>query len=409
MGSDKKKSILFVDDEQSVLSGLQRSLRGQRKEWDMEFRNSAKEALEAIAETHFDALVTDMRMPGMDGAQLLGQVAKEHPETIRIILSGHSDEEMIVRSAGVAHQFITKPCEAENLKATLDRAFALYGFLGDSKLLALITGLQRLPSIPTAYQQIMEKLQSPNASLWDIGEVVSKDPAMTAKILQLVNSAFFGLGRRVSDTREAASFIGIDALKALVLSIGVFSQFEQKGIKDDAFSIEALLRHSLAVANLSERIAKAEEVEKPVRDDCFLAGMLHDIGILILEQNLSEEYAKVRALVTEQGKDLSEAETEVFGTTHGAVGAYLLGLWALPSAVVEAVAFHHHPGLLSCDGFCPLAVVHVANILLHQSRTADNTSPFEAKNMDREFLQKCGMADRLESWRELLQETEDEA
>jgi putative nucleotidyltransferase with HDIG domain len=169
------------------------------------------------------------------------------------------------------------------------------------------------------------------------------------------------------------------------------------------------MRHSLAVANLAERIAKHEEVEKSVRDDCFLAGMLHDIGILILEQNLSEEYAQVRTLVMEQGTDLSEAETEVFGTTHGAVGAYLLGLWALPSTVVEAVAFHHRPGLLNCDGFCPLAVVHVANILLHQSKTTDNVSPFEAKNMDREFLERCGMTDRLDAWKELLLDVEEEA
>jgi putative nucleotidyltransferase with HDIG domain len=404
-----KKSILFVDDEQSVLSGLQRSLRGQRKEWDMEFRSSGKEALEAVAENSFDAVVTDMRMPGMDGAQLLEKIAKSHPEIIRIILSGHSDEEMIVRSAGVAHQFITKPCEATALKETLDRAFALYGFLGDSKLVSLITGLQRLPSIPTAYQQITEKLQSENASLWEIGEVVSNDPAMTAKILQLVNSAFFGLGRRVSDTKEAASLIGLDALKALVLSIGVFSQFEEKSIKDNAFSIESLLHHSLAVANLAERIAKSEGVEKSVSDDCFLAGMLHDIGILILEQNLSEEYAKVRSLVTEQGMDLSDAETEVFGTTHGAVGAYLLGLWALPNPVVEAVAFHHQPGLLNCDSFCPLGVVHVANILLRQAKASGKASLFEAKNMDREFLEKAGMIDRLDAWKELLLSVEDEA
>ncbi len=404
-----KKSILFVDDEESVLSGLKRSLHGQRNEWDMEFRSNGQEALEAISQNNFDAIVTDMRMPGMDGAQLLERIAKSHPQIIRIILSGHSDEELIVRSASVAHQFITKPCDAAVLKDTLDRAFALYGFLGNSKLHSLVTGLQRLPSIPHAYKQIMDKLRSPNASLWEIGEVVSKDPAMTAKILQLVNSAFFGLGRRVSDTREAATLIGLDALKSLVLSIGVFSQFEQKSIKDTTFSIEALLNHSLAVANLSERIAKSEGVEKAVSDECFLAGMLHDIGVLILEQNLSEEYVKAKTLVTEQGIDLSTAEMQVFGTTHGAVGAYLLGLWALPYPVVEAVAFHHTPGLSSCDSCSPLVVVHVANSLINQSRMASDMSPFLAKSEDKRFLEKIGMGDRPDTWKQLLPEQEEEA
>jgi len=399
-----KKKILFVDDEPSVLQGLKRSLRNQRNDWDMHFVDSGKEALKAWHESHFDAIVTDMRMPEMDGSELLGKVVKDQPDIIRIILSGHSDEDMIIRSADTAHQFITKPCDAITLKGTLLRAFELSNFLGEGKLHTFMTGLKHLPSIPDSYRNIREKLRSPDTSLKEIGDLISTDPAMTAKILQLVNSAFFGLGRHVSDAKEAATLIGFDALKALVLSIGIFTQFDQKQIKDSTFHIDDLLNHSLAVARLSERIAQAEGADKTMADDCFLAGMLHNIGLLILEQNLSEGIVKVKSMVKEKDMDWSQAEKEVFGTSHGPIGAYLLGLWALPNPVVEAVAFHNWPSLSSCDHFGPLCVVHVANKLLNQNSVFGNKMSSKKNNIDHEFLTRIGMEDRLEIWKKLLPE-----
>lgn len=396
-----KKFILFVDDEPSVLQGLQRSLRGKRNEWDMEFVDSGDQALKRINEKKFDVIVTDMLMPAMNGAELLEKVAADHPELVRIILSGHSDEEMIIRSAGTAHQFLAKPCDANTLKDTLNRAFALKSFLNEDKLRAFVTGMTTLPSIPQTYQKIMNMLASREASLYEIGDLISTDPAMTAKILQLVNSAFFGLGRHISDSKEAAALLGLDVLKALVLSVGIFSQFDQQKVKDAVFSLDALLNHSLMVARLAERIAQAEGVGKAMADDCFLAGILHDIGILILEQNFSEDYVKVRALVEEQGMELCLAEQQVLGTTHGAVGAYLLGLWSLANPVVEAVAFHHQPILSSSEQFSPLSAVHVADVLVHQTGLTGSMFPPEARSVDREFLSRIGMLERLEDWEKL--------
>lgn len=396
-----KKRILFVDDELGVLQGLERSLRRQRKAWDMVFVESGREALRQAAERDFDAVVSDMRMPGMDGAELLGRLAADHPGLIRFILSGHSDEEMIIRSAGVAHQFLAKPCSADILKEKLNRAFTLKGHLGNGKLESFVTGLTSLPSIPRTYQEIRKKLLSPDASLHDIGEIVSADPAMTAKLLQLVNSAFFGLGRHISNSREAATLLGLDLIKALVLSVGIFSQFEREKFRFPDFSIESLAHHSLAVASLAKRIAEAEGMGKLKADDCFLAGMLHDAGMLILEQNLPGEYARVRALLADQEMELSEAEQEVLGANHGAVAAYLLGLWDLANPVVEAVAFHHQPELSSCDGFCPLAAVHVADVLVHQAGVFGSSFLIETRRFDLGFLARAGLTDRLDVWKKL--------
>lgn len=398
------KHILFVDDEKSVLNGLKRSLRGQRKEWQMEFAESGQEALQLLREHSFDAVVSDMRMPGMDGNQLLNQVTSDYPEIIRFILSGHSDEDMILKSAGSAHQFLAKPCTPEHLKNRLTRAFVLKDYLGEGRLQAFVSGLDSLPSIPTIYNEVLTKLQSPEVSLREIGEVVGRDPAMTAKILQLVNSAFFGLGRRVSNVGEAATLIGIEALKTLVLSVGIFSQFDSKKINDPDFSLEALWNHCMAVAAGAERIAKAEKAGKEVIDESFLAGMLHDIGILIMEQNFSMEHAKARALSAEQGISLCRAEREVFGTSHCAVGAYLLGLWGLADPVVEAVAFHHEPSLIRRQGFSPLAAVHVAN-MLDQTEMPEGMQ-VDCRTGDDLFLTDSGLLDRVEQWRELLKDEE---
>ena len=396
-----KKHILFVDDESSILQGLERSLRGQRKEWDMEFVDNAQVALQCLGERHFDALVTDMRMPGMDGAQLLDVVSKDHADLIRIILSGHSDDRMIIKSVGTAHQFLAKPCDISHLKETLHRAFELKTFLSDEKLQSIVTGLPRLPSKPQTYQAIMAKLKSPYVTLREIGEVIATDPSMTAKILQLVNSAFFGLGRHVSSTEEAASLLGLDTIKSLTLSFGIFAQFDQKLIKDSGFSIEALWQHSLVVAKLAKQIARSEKAPKDMQDDCFLAGLLHDIGILILVQNYSEDYARVRTLVNHQVGDLFQIEHQVFGTSHSAVGAFLLGIWGLADPVVEAVAFHHRPATTITNSFCPLTAVHVADVLTCEPEQSEEFTVYACQEIDQAYLDRIGLTDRHGDWAEI--------
>ena len=367
----------------------------------MEFVDNAQVALQCLGERHFDALVTDMRMPGMDGAQLLDVVSKDHADLIRIILSGHSDDRMIIKSVGTAHQFLAKPCDISHLKETLHRAFELKTFLSDEKLQSIVTGLPRLPSKPQTYQAIMAKLKSPYVTLREIGEVIATDPSMTAKILQLVNSAFFGLGRHVSSTEEAASLLGLDTIKSLTLSFGIFAQFDQKLIKDSGFSIEALWQHSLVVAKLAKQIARSEKAPKDMQDDCFLAGLLHDIGILILVQNYSEDYARVRTLVNHQVGDLFQIEHQVFGTSHSAVGAFLLGIWGLADPVVEAVAFHHRPATTITNSFCPLTAVHVADVLTCEPEQSEEFTVYACQEIDQAYLDRIGLTDRHGDWAEI--------
>ncbi|KRT55868.1 response regulator [endosymbiont of Ridgeia piscesae] len=395
-----KKQILFVDDEPNVLAGLRRSLRTQRAEWQMAFCDGARDALELIDQTHFDAVVTDMRMPGMDGGELLNRLAEKHPDTVRIVLSGHSDQETIMRSVGPAHQYLNKPCEVDVLKRVLARAFSLRELLGSEKIKSLISGMQSLPSMPALYMEMMQLLADPNASVRQVGDLIEQDPAMTAKTLQLVNSAFFGLGRHVSSPHDAASLLGLDILKSLVLSIGIFSQYDDIRFPVKGFSIEALWRHCSRVGGLARQMAEAEGVAKQMAQDCLLAGLLHDIGKLILAVNLPAEYQQMLDAVAAEPDQVDAIEQAAFGTSHGAVGAYLLGLWGLPESVVEAVAFHNHPGQQREVVFGVLSLVHVASGLVNQASQVKSL----ANAIDLEYLTAVDKEERLESWATLLDE-----
>lgn len=390
-----RKRVLFVDDDPNVLQGLQRMLRPFRHEWEMRFANGAQEALLAMSQAPVDVLVTDMRMPGMDGAELLAEVVQRYPQTIRIALSGQTDKELALRITCKAHQFLAKPCDATVLRGTIVRALALRELLASKPLEQLVTGLHTIPSMPALYEAISAELQSPDASLARVGEIIASDLGMTAKILQLVNSAFFGLRRHVSNPAQAASLLGLEMLKALVLSIHVFSMIKAADLP--GFTVEALWQHSLVTARLAQRIAETLESPRTVVDDSFMAGMLHDAGRLILAGNLPEQYAKVCQQVFNSERDLLEAEREIFGASHEAVGAYLLGLWALPDNIIEAIAFHHTPSACPSSSFSPLTAVHVANVL---SRQADSSPIFRCA-FDTAYLDRIGMSDRLESWSEI--------
>ncbi|MEW8027049.1 MAG: response regulator [Candidatus Thiodiazotropha sp.] len=392
-----KKRILFVDDEQNVLSGLRRSLRSQRKLWDMEFAGSGQEALAKTDEIHFDAVVTDMRMPGMDGAELLNRIAERHPHVIRIVLSGQSDQESVMKTVGPAHQYLNKPCEIDHLKGTLARAFSLRDILGESHLKSLVSGMRTLPSLPALYSELMNVIQDPNASVADVGRLIAQDPAMTVKILQLVNSAFFGLGRQVSNPVDAASLLGLEVLKPLVLSIGIFKQFEADEFDIKDFSLDALWSHSMRVGSLANQIAKEEGMGSTSVQDSLLAGMLHDIGKLILVVNQPIEYSQYLQIGHAAMEDRVAAEKVVLGSTHGEVGAYLLGLWGLPQSIVEAVALHNQPALQGERVFNVLSVVHIANALVH----AEEEGAVSDTLLDLDYIDSIKVTDRVDAWKRL--------
>jgi len=391
------KRILFVDDEPLVLKGLERSLRSLRKEWEMVFAVGAQEALEALTRADFDIVVTDMKMPGMDGAQLLEEVRKRSPKSLRMILSGQADRETVFRCVNPTHQYLSKPCDGEELKRRLSNAFALKDLLGNPDLKDVVSRLDSLPSLPALYLELTEELNNPEPSLEKVSRLVSADMAMTAKMLQLVNSAFFGLRQQVSDASQAVMLLGLDVVKALVLSTHIFTQFRCNLFSEA--DVTHMWEHSMVSARYAKVIAMQEHVDRRLMDDCFTAALLHDVGKVIMAFALRNKYRAVLQLVQHEGKGLYQAEMEVLGCSHPEVAAYLFGLWNLPSHIIEAVAWHHAPSESQGSAFSAVTAVHLASIY-HEER-----NPYwmnDGTPVDYEFLSRTGCLEREKSWRTSL-------
>jgi len=384
-----------VDDEVLVLQGLQRMLRPMREDWDMEFVESPEEALARMKEVSFDVVLSDMRMPGMNGAEFLSEVMGAYPETIRFILSGQVDPKLVFMCIGAAHQVLTKPCDPATLKSVVLRATKLGAALQSDTIKQIVGRMDRLPSIPALYVELVELMHDPEVSIDDVGTLISKDIAMTAKVLKLVNSAFFGIQRRVASTADAASYLGVDMIRSLVLSIHAFSQFES--VDMEGFCMETLWTHSVQTAAAAKVIARVEGAGKQLYDDAFAAGMLHDVGKLVLAANFQEQYREVLQLIKNKNMGCCTAEQQVFGASHADVGGYLLGLWGLPAPVVDAIALHHVPDCLGQASFTPLAAVHAANALVHRTRGAGAGASSE-EVLDLAYLAELGLAERLPEW-----------
>jgi putative nucleotidyltransferase with HDIG domain len=388
------KRILFVDDEPQILGELQRALEPQRSHWEMEFARSGEEALALLAAKPFDAIVSDVSMPEMDGAALLKAVCEKFPGVVRIAVASQKEMAGALRAIPVAHQFLLKPCEPHVLRVGVERATSLSQLLSNKMLEGIVGSVKDLPALSATYLALRNKLAEPEASLKDVVQIVQQDVGISAKILQLVNSAFFGLPREVSTVRTAVTFLGMNIVQNLVLSTEVFRVFKVSGAFS-GFSLEELDAHSQLTAKIAARI----EGPGAVPGVAVVAGLLHDVGKLVMATRAPSYFSRALKGAGEEMRPLYEVEEELMGVSHAEVGAYLLGLWGLPSQVVEAVANHHHPRRIPEDMFDAVGVVHVANFLAHAHPVSAPVGDAAAyQPVDLEYLDKLGIADQLPEW-----------
>ncbi len=386
-------NILFVDDEPNILDGLQRMLRPMRDEWEMYFASGGVQALALIPENNIDVIISDMKMPGMDGAQLLQAVSEQFPHVIRIILSGYSEKEMIMKTLGTAHQYLSKPCEADTLVGTVKRVCSLRILLNDSNLRQLVSQLPTVPSLPMLYTELIDELGKSEPSTKKVGDIIKNDIGMTVKVLQIVNSAFFGIRRTISDSTQAVEFLGLDTISSLTLGLGVISQFDSTTSTSFFADVWA---HSIAVGIMAHKIALCEKRE--LANDAFTAGLLHGIGKVVLAVNLPSQFNKVQQLIKDENISEDEAEETIFEATYAEVGAYLLGLWGLPVDVVKAVAFHKNPIDAESNSFSALTAVHAANSIQRSSATPEGSG--KGPDFDLNYLGKLGLLERIPLWRQ---------
>lgn len=394
--------VLFVDDETHILRGLRRSMMSMGEEWDMTFCPSGAEALELMQrEAPFDVVVSDMRMPSMDGAEFLGIVRQRHPETIRVILSGYADAESILRTVGPAHIYLAKPCDAQTLHTAISRPIALKRLLSTPSLRAVLAGLSNLPSLPEVVLKVGDELRSPQCSAKSIAALIDRDMAMTAELLRLTNSAYFSVASPVTTTLQAVRTIGLETIQALVLQIGIFRQYS--GNPTIAAFLDTLTGHCLATANLAEAIAESMEVDQATAKATHCAAMLSRIGMLVLLDAYPDTYMETLAMVGE-GMPLHAAEQQVFGANHALVGAYLLGLWGFVPPMVEAVAFAGNPSVCAGHDNSMLTALHAALSLGRPLVTTFSKEIQIHNTLDMAYLVEARKDGLISRWRDLAQQ-----
>jgi putative nucleotidyltransferase with HDIG domain len=364
-----KKRILFVDDDAPILNGLRVRLHRLRDKWDMQFVTSGAEAVETLGSSHYDVVVTDMRMPGMDGAELLSIVRDRWPDTVRIVLSGYAELQQVVRLVPYAHQYFSKPCEAGQLENLIDRCLRLHELLRQPTLRAVVGRVCKLPAMPQVYARLQSLLASDATSVHDVAELIASDAAITAKVLQLVNSAFFRLARRITNIEQAVNHLGFGAIRNLVISAEIFSRWPSRDTRC-VLNIDKLQSHVHQVAAVAHSLAAGT----PRADDALLAGLLHDIGYWVLANECSDHLVEAVSVAVANKIPLHEAETQVIGASHAQIGAYLLGIWGLPYPVIEAVAHHHTPESIPQSELDALGAVTLAHALV----PGDDTEAFNA-------------------------------
>lgn len=398
VGDQPRKHILFVDDEKTVLSVLQAFMQRLSAEWETTCAESGPEALAFMAKQQFDVVITDMRMPDMTGTELLNEVMKRYPKTVRIVLSGHADEQTVQESVGVAHQWVAKPFDLKALRSVLNLIASFHRRLGSPSIREVIGKIRNLPSAPQLYFEIIEALQSCTASTQTIAEIIGRDAALTANILHLVNSAFFGAARSICDAGEAVQVLGVSRIRSLALIHHVFSSFDQQSYED--LAVDEIWRHSLQTAAWARQFVLWQGGGRMMEERAFTGGLLHDMGQLIIAANLPAAHREIRSLARSRRMPIYEAEQQVLHATHADIGAYLLSIWGLPPPLVDAVALHHEPNLSPDATFSALTAVHLASAWSYEETPTARDIP--GSPLDLNYLAETGIAENLGLWRQRL-------
>jgi len=388
------KRVLFVDDETDMLDSVRDALRPYRRVWRTQFAASGMAALALLeADGGADVIVSDIQMVGMDGVALLARVQERWPTTIRVVLSGYANPSIVARATTVAHRILAKPCRVDELVAVVERSCVLHHLTEEAEQYRITAGAMTLPSAPGLYMEITRVLADPTTGPDDVAASIERDPAMTAKLLQMANSAFFGIGREVNRVRNAVVYLGGDTIKALTLSAEAVGKLAPTGVR--GFSIDHFQRHATLVAGIAAAILPKGVAQQ----DAITAALLHDIGELVLITDDPQRWQRLIEQAHERGVPLHQVEQEVQGVTHAATGAYLLSLWGLPDGVVEAVAYHHQPSAVSAPVLDAVAAVHIADALAHEVESGSVGDP--RPRLDDAFVDRLGVRPQLDRWREV--------
>jgi HD-like signal output (HDOD) protein/CheY-like chemotaxis protein len=349
------KRILLVDDEKSILKALERLFFDS--DYELFTANSGEEGLQILTEYPVDIVVSDMRMPGMDGHQFLKKVKMLYPSTTRLILSGYADEKEILNSLidGSSNLYLFKPWNGEDLITKIAQIFAARQIFKHQAVLDLANGLENLSLVTGIYNSVC-RLIDQDADAGAVARVIETDPAVTAAVLRIVNSAFYNV--KTGSVAQAITYLGLPVVKSIVLSCSLLKSVT---IKVPPFNIARLTNHAI-MTNLFMTKIYSGLLQKQVPDALATAGLLHNLGLAMCLHYFPDIYKRlVEERLKQPNKSITEFEKEIMGVTHSELGGYLLNWWGLPYPIVECALFYHDPVHSAVMDKVAVSVTHIAN------------------------------------------------
>ncbi len=400
-GGAHKTRVLFVEGNDPLRAALPALLHERSSKWEATAVSTAAEALQALAARPHEAIVANVKLPDGNGVELLNKAGQQFPGVARVLRCGPEDRALLRGFVGLPPLRVTNERKAAELETALACALLVNSWTQDESLKKLLPKMQKLPSMPDLYTQVMAKLTSPNSSLDEVGKLIARDPALTARMLQMVNSPAMGLASPVAGAVEAVLHLGVERVRAMILIANASLQFDADQCK--GFSQESLWQHSIATATLAHAITLEETHDATMAGQAFSAGILHDVGKLLFAANLTEDYGRTISTATQQQLTSWEAERLAFGTSHAELGACLLGTWGLPLGVLRAIAWHHTPAQSDDGAFSILTAVHAANALAHASQDKSSATA-DSLRLDRNYLKRLGLTEHWTRWRTIAEQ-----
>jgi len=387
------KSILVADPDPRVAAQLSDALGA---DWVVQGVVTGNAALAALDAQRFDAVAASLDLPEVDGPTLLNRIRQSAPDTGRFLLAEENDREEVLKKGLGTQQILSKPCDAAEARRVVEHYLAADKWIADETMRDLVSRIRSLPTIPSIYTEVRAALRSPDATTMSVASIINKDMAMTTKLLQVCNSSYFGLRRKITDAEEAVGLLGFNTVNSIVVAVKMLGYYDR--IKPAYFTVDRLWRHSLAVAQHARKLALRETGDEGLAETAHTAGLMHDLGKVVLACNFCQQYEETQKRAKREARPLWQIEKEVFGANHADIGAYLLGLWGLPAEVSEAAALHHQPMRSSAENFAPLTAVHIANAIEHEINPSHDGTV--ASTVDTIYLARIGCLKPIAEWRD---------
>jgi len=382
---------MFVDDDPLVVRGLARNMSTMGDKMDISVRTSAADALKALEKELVDVIITDLYMPGIDGTALLNEVRSRYPTVFRFVLSGEAKPEIMLEAARLAHQYLSKPCETALLHKTIVETIARLSTIKNPEIAKTISQLEGVPSRQASLAEFLHLLNDNTVSLEEIAASLRKDPGLSARLLKLANSSYFGHSGSVGCLDDAIGLLGMDMVVSMAATHKLFSVAPPPSASN--MNLDALWEHCVYVSTLVRKISYKLKVPQAISREAGTAALLHDIGKLVLAYAAPTGVAAALTRAAADHMPAWQAEYFVLGNHHAEIGGCLLKLWGLPSGVVEAVSMHHTPHRSTEDRIGPATLVHIADTLAHVGTNDGATTCFDGAH-----LKTLNLPEDLDYW-----------